>query len=116
MKYGTWHLDHTGECPLSPLTRALSLNPSNTIALYNRAVANLSAGHWDAALQDYQALDRMYPNSYQIAFGFGEIAYNKHDTNLAVRHYESYLANAPTNTVDAEKVRTKLKELRPGAS
>ena len=51
----------------------------------------------DAALKDYEALQRQFPKAHQIYYGLGEIAYRRKDTNTAIRHYEAYLSNAPPN-------------------
>jgi hypothetical protein len=42
----------------------------------------------------------------------GDIAYKNHDTNAAIRNYDLYLANSPTNTEEAKLVIARLKELK----
>ena len=50
-------------------------------------------------------------NSFQVAYGLGEIAWRQHDTNEAIRNYKLYLANANTNTAEAASVMRRLREL-----
>ena len=51
-------------------------------------------------------------NSYRIAYGLGEIAWRKHETNEAIRNYELYLAKANTNTDEAKMTVQRLRELK----
>jgi hypothetical protein len=57
-------------------------------------------------------LQSAYTNSFQVAFGLAEIAWRQHETNDAVRNYNLYLANAPTNSIEFKTVRERLKQLR----
>lgn len=90
----------------------LVLQTNNQEALFNRAVANLQLGHLDTARTDYLQLQHIYTNTFPIAYGLGEIAWRQHDTNEAIRNYEIYLANAPTNSPEAGTVRERLAELK----
>src|SRR5208337_3422952 len=82
---------------IPPLTQVLALQTNNYSALLNRAIAYLRTKNFDASQQDYERLQKAYPTAYQIYYGLGEIAWQKKDTNAAVRNYELYLANAQTN-------------------
>jgi tetratricopeptide (TPR) repeat protein len=97
---------------VAALTRVLSIQTNNPQALFNRAVANLGAEKLDAARADYETLRQTYTNSFQIAYGLGEIAWRKHETNEAVKNYEMYLAGAPAGTVEASNVVERLKSLK----
>jgi tetratricopeptide (TPR) repeat protein len=104
---------------IEPLTRVLSLETNTASESYNtamldRAIAYLRSGQLDLAKKDYETLEKSYPSAYRIKYGLGEIAYRQHDTNAAVRNYQLYLANAPTNSVEAGQVVDRLKELKPG--
>lgn len=99
---------------IPPLTRALSLQPANNAALFNRAIAYLRTDKLDEAQQDYEALEKANPKAYPVFFGLGEIAYRKKDTNSAVHYYQLYLANAPTNTEEAKSIIDRLKTLTSG--
>jgi len=103
------------EQAIAPLTKALSLETTNYSALFNRAIAYLRADKLDAAQQDYEVLQKAFPTAFQISYGLAEIAWQKKDTNAAIRNYEIYLANAPTNTTEAALVNERLKELKPGS-
>ncbi len=78
----------------------------------SRAIASLRSDKLDDALKDYEAVQREYPKAHQVYYGLGEIAYRRKDTNAALRHYESYLSNAPPDYVEAKFVADRIKELR----
>ncbi len=90
----------------------LAMQTNNSEAFFNRAVANLQLGKLDSARNDYLHLQQTYTNAFPIAYGLGEIAWRQHDTNEAIRNYEIYLANAPTNTAEAGNVRDRLASLK----
>ena len=98
------------------LTRALALETNNHSALLNRAIAYLRANKLEAAQRDYETLQKAYPTAFQINFGLAEIAWQRKDTNAAIRNYQLYLANAPTNTAEAKLVSERLKQLKPRSS
>lgn len=89
----------------------LAMQTNNEEALFNRAVAYLQLGKLDTARADYLQLQQTHTNTFPIAYGLGEIAWREHNTNEAIRNYEIYLANAPTNTAEAKTVRDRLAEL-----
>jgi tetratricopeptide (TPR) repeat protein len=90
----------------------LALQPNNNDALFNRAVANLASDRLDAARADYLQLQQTYTNLYVAAYGLGEIAWRRHETNEAIRNYQIYLANANTNTSEARTIAERLKSLK----
>ena len=96
---------------ITALTRLLALQTNNTDALFNRAIARLKSDQLDAARADYQALQGTFTNSFQIAYGLGEIAWRKHETNEAVKHYRLYLTTADTNTAEAKAILQRLQEI-----
>jgi tetratricopeptide (TPR) repeat protein len=107
------------EQAIPALTRALDLQTNTTSelyqsALFNRAIAYLQSGKLEDSERDYATLQKAFPTAYKLYYGLAEIAYRKQDTNAAVRQYNLYLANAPTNTAEAEFVRNRIKELRKG--
>ncbi|HEX3890318.1 MAG TPA: tetratricopeptide repeat protein [Verrucomicrobiae bacterium] len=97
---------------IAALTRVLSIQTNNPQALFNRAIANLDSGKLDAAHADYETLRQTFTNSFQIAYGLGEIAWRKHETNEAIQNYELYLASAKTNTAEATNIVERLKLLK----
>ncbi len=96
---------------IDAFTRVLATE-TNSSALFNRALACLNSGRLDAARADYKTLQQTYTNSFQIAYGLGEVAWRQHDTNEAIRNYKLYLANANTNTAEAAGVIQRLRELK----
>jgi tetratricopeptide (TPR) repeat protein len=103
------------EQAIAPLTKALVLDSTNYPAMLNRAIAYLRTDKLDAAQSDYEVLQKAFPTAFQINFGLAEIAWRRKDTNAAIRNYVLYRANAPTNTVEAQLVNERLRELQPGS-
>ena len=97
---------------IAALTHLLNVETNNNDALFNRAVAYLQSGKLDAARTDYEKLSQSFTNSYQIAYGLGEVAYRQHETNEAIKNYEVYLATANTNTTEAMNIIQRLRELK----
>jgi tetratricopeptide (TPR) repeat protein len=97
---------------IAALSRVLAVQTNNNDALFNRAIANLDSEHLAAARADYLRLQQSFSNSFQVAYGLGEIAWRQHDTNEAVRNYQIYLANADTNSGEAQTVLERLKSLK----
>jgi tetratricopeptide (TPR) repeat protein len=97
---------------ITAFTRVIQVTTNDPTARFNRALAYLQAGQLGNARTDYAALQNAYTNSFQVAFGLGEVAWRQHNTNEAVRNYQIFLANAPTNTVELGTVRQRLKQLQ----
>jgi tetratricopeptide (TPR) repeat protein len=92
--------------------RVINLESTNYTAILYRAIASLRSDKLDDALRDYETVQRQFPKQHQIYYGLGEIAYRRKDTNTALRHYESYLTNAPPNFPEANFVAGRIRELR----
>ena len=101
------------EQAIAPLTRAFTLQTNNYTALFNRAIAYLRFDKLDESQHDYEALLRMYPNSFKIYYGLGEIAWRKKDTNTAIRYYELYLTNSVPESEEAKMISSRLQSLQP---
>ena len=102
---------HAYDDAIAALTRVLAIQTNNPDARFNRALACLDSGQLDAARADYRQLQQTYTNSFPVAYGLGEIAWRKHETNEAIRNYKIYLANANTNTAEATNIILRLREL-----
>ncbi|HYG35201.1 MAG TPA: tetratricopeptide repeat protein, partial [Clostridia bacterium] len=106
---------------IDALTRLLNLETNTTstvrqLSLFMRARAYMGSDRLDLAQKDYEILAQALPNEFPVYYDLGEIAYRKKDTRAAIRNYELYLKNAPTNFVDDIKlVNTRLQELKAGA-
>lgn len=100
------------EAAIQSFSHVLTLETNNYRAVLYRAIAQLRAEKFDAAIKDYETVQRQYPKEFTVDFGLGEIAYRRHETNTAIRHYESYLNNAPPNTGEAKAVTGRLNELK----
>ena len=100
------------EHAITALTRVLDIATNDPTARFNRALAYLQSDKLDLARADYSQLQAGYTNSFQVAFGLAEVAWRQHNTNDAVRNYQIYLANAPTNSVESKTVRERLVQLQ----
>ncbi len=97
---------------VASFNRILTLETTNSTALFYRAIAQLRGDQLEPALKDYESLQRQYPKAHQVYYGLGEIAYRRHDTNTAIRHYEAYLTNSPPNNPESTFVTGRLQELK----
>lgn len=97
-------------------TQVIDQDSANTIALMNRAIACLRAGRLEDAQRDYDTLDVLFPNQFQIQYGLGEIAWLQKNTNAAIRHYQKYLTNSPRGSIEAKVVAGRLDQLLGGDS
>ena len=97
---------------IKAMTRVLEISTNDVSARFNRALASLQSGKLDNARADYAKLQTTYTNSYPVAYGLAEVAWRKKENAEAVRNYQIYLANAPTNTPEFSTVRERLVQLR----
>ena len=89
----------------------LAIQTNNPAAVFNRAVANFKGDHLDRAETDFRQLQVDHTNSFQVAYGLGEIAWRRHQTNEAIRNYQIYLANAPTNAAELKIVHERMSQI-----
>lgn len=97
---------------IAALSRVLAVQTNNYDALFKRAGAYLQIGKLDEARADYASLQQSFTNSPQAAYGLGEIAWRRHETNDAIKNYGIYLANLPANNAPATNVLQRLRELK----
>jgi len=109
--YANLQIGHYDDA-VAALTRVLEIQTNDPTARFNRALAYLQSDRLPQAREDYRRLQSTYTNSFQVAFGLAEIGWREHDTNEAVRNYNLYLANAPTNSAEFKIVRERLAQLR----
>ncbi len=100
---------------IPPLTYALDLQSSNYVARLDRAIAYLRSDKLDESQQDYEELEKVFPNQIQVNYGLGEIAYQKKNTNAAIKYYSLYLSNAIPNTAESKQVSERLQQLKSGS-
>ena len=97
---------------IAAFTRLLAVQTNSDDARFNRGIAYLQSSNLDAARADFLTLQRAFTNSPQVAYGLGDIAWRKHETNEAIRNYEIYLRNANTNTAEATNIIQRLRDLK----
>lgn len=98
---------------IPPLTRAISLQPTNSTAHLFRGAAYLQMGKLDEAQHDYGTLEKADPKIYYL--GMGEIALHEKDTNKAIHYYQLCLTNATPNSPEAILVANRIKSLQNGS-
>lgn len=103
------------DAAIPPLSKAVSLQPTNSAALYCRAEAYLQGGKLDEAQHDFETLQKLNPNAYAIYHGLAEVAYQKKDTNAAIHFYQQELANVAPTSPEAKFVNDRLKSLKNGS-
>ena len=104
---------------IDSLSRIVTMGTNNPaelyeLALFVRARAYLGGDQLDKAQQDFETLQKAHPAAFQPYYGLGEVAYQRQDTNNAVRNYKLALANTPANSVEATAILARLKVLSPG--
>jgi tetratricopeptide (TPR) repeat protein len=77
------------------LTKALSLDPSRTGILFNRAEAHRLSGNIEAARKDLLSELQMTPDSPEVLHGLGLLAYEQDDFPLATEFYRKALDRDP---------------------
>ena len=97
---------------ISAMTRVLKIQTNNTGARFDRALAYFESGRLKEAHGDYKLLQNAYPNSFQIAYGLGQIADRENDTNEAIRNFQIFMTNAPANTLEYNSIRDRLQQWR----
>lgn len=97
---------------IQSFNKLLTIETNNYVGVLYRAIANLRSDNLDSALKDYETVQRQYPKQHQVYYGLGEIAWRRKDTNIAIRHYESYLSNSPPSSAEAKLVGERIRELR----
>jgi Flp pilus assembly protein TadD len=97
------------------LSHVLSLETNNYTAQFNRAIAYLQFDKLAEAQQDYEALQHVYPNSFRVYYGLGEIAWRRKDTNAAIRYYELYLTNSAPESEEGKMISERLLSLKPAS-
>lgn len=100
---------------IAALNGVLAAQKDNSEARLQRADAYLGDNNLDAARVDYVTLQQLNTNSYPVAYGLGEVAWRRHETNEIIRNFEIYLSNAPTNAPEYQTAVDELRELKPTA-
>ena len=97
---------------IKAMSRILQLQTNNDSARFNRALAYFKSEQLEPARADYAALQATYTNNFPVAYGLAEIAWQKKENAEALRNYQIYLANAPTNTPEFSSVAERVKSLQ----
>jgi tetratricopeptide (TPR) repeat protein len=102
--------------------------PTNALAILDHALAitnlpNLRLNHAHASLQsgdlanaeaEFRDLAAQPPDLFLVHFGLASIAELRHDTNLAIQHWEICFTNSPLGSARWLESRAHLAALKPG--
>jgi tetratricopeptide (TPR) repeat protein len=99
------------DAAIPALTKAISLSPTNTTAIFCRAVSYFESGKLDESQRDYELLRKINPKAYPAYHGLAEIALRKKDTNTAILNFKLDFTNAPPNSPEANYAVEHLKKL-----
>ena len=83
---------------LEDLNSVIALDPSNYVAIYQRANANYTLGDYTTAKTDYQRLQRVNPRSNEAFIGLARVAVKEDNLGLANEYLEQAVANDPSNS------------------
>src|SRR5262249_32492791 len=78
------------------LTRVIKMGTNNPAELYELALfvrgrAYLGSQQLDLAQTDFDILQKAHPLAFQPYYGLGEVAFQRRDTNTAIRNYQKAL-------------------------
>jgi tetratricopeptide (TPR) repeat protein len=103
--------NHRADLAIPILNHILVLTNNFHVKLI-RAVAEVETTNYAAAQADYHDLETSLPNVFQAEFGLAQIAELEHDTNGAIHYLKRCLANPPSDSVLAQKIRDRLHTLQ----
>ncbi len=99
------------------LNGMIAQDPDKPELLLNRAIAELQAGQFPAAKKDYQAVEKLVPEtsyvSHMIYYGLGQVAQKENDKPAEIHYHQLYLKSAPHNTLEFTNVTLRLRQLEP---
>jgi tetratricopeptide (TPR) repeat protein len=91
------------------------LAQTNTIAAQlNHAMAQFQTGHYDAARNEYLALQATTASPFIVDLGLAETSLRLQDTNGAAQYFAQCLTNLPPESPQAGTIRNRLQSLQVG--
>ncbi|HET7626540.1 MAG TPA: tetratricopeptide repeat protein [Verrucomicrobiae bacterium] len=93
-------------------TRILSLQPTNYNAQLYRAIAYVKSDHLDEAQQDFESLQKVFPDRNDVNGGLAEVAWRRNDTNTAIHYYQMCVTNVPPGSPQAKFYNQRLESLK----
>jgi tetratricopeptide (TPR) repeat protein len=100
---------------IPPLSTVISLQPTNSQAIYFRAAAYLAENKLDDAQRDLETLQKANPTASPIYRGLADVATRRNDTNAAVHYYQLALTNSVPNSPEARFEEDRIKKLKAGS-
>ncbi len=94
------------------LEAVMRASPENPVAKARRAECFLKQGRLAEAKRDYDSLARKFPEESQFQLGLAQIAEKQKDPTLALKHFETFLRLAPTNSPDYGAVISRVNQLK----
>ncbi len=100
------------EPAIATLNQIMVLQPANSTALLNRAIAEIQLNQMQAAKDDYKALRKLMPRQPYVAdFGLAEIAAREKNPAAEIRWLKRYLDFAPDDLPEYQQAKQRLRKL-----
>jgi tetratricopeptide (TPR) repeat protein len=97
---------------ISTLNQIMELEPGNSTALLNRAIAEMQLNQLQAAKEDYKTLRKLLPfQPYVVDYGLAEIAARQKHPEEEIRCLKRYLDSAPDDLPEYQQVKLQLRKL-----
>jgi tetratricopeptide (TPR) repeat protein len=97
---------------VTTLNEVLNMQPDNTTALLNRAVAEVQLKQLKAAKADFKALGQLMPQQrYVVDFHMADVASLENNIPEEIRCLKRYLRAAPEETMEYTNVQKRLQTL-----
>jgi tetratricopeptide (TPR) repeat protein len=93
------------------LNQLLAEDPTNNLALLNRAIAYRSTYLFDAARRDYAAVIQANPGAFPAYYDLGQMDDAELNFSSAVTNYKLFLQYAPATVLEVPEVQKRLKQL-----
>jgi tetratricopeptide (TPR) repeat protein len=98
------------------LNEVLSEDPTNNLALLNRAIAYRSSYLFNAARRDYGAVIQANPKAFPAYYDLAQMDDAEFNVPAAMTNYELFLKYAPPNLQEIPEVQARLKQLQSSSS
>lgn len=89
---------HRDEEALADLNGVLANDPTNYVAIYQRATALYNLGRYAEAKNDFRQLQQLNPRSQEALFGLARVAVKENNLGLANEYCDQAVALTPSNS------------------
>lgn len=94
------------------LDQAVTLEPTNQLALLNRGEAWSALGQYPTARRDFETMLQITPNDYRAYIALADLEERQHHLDAALTNYELFLQYAPAAMRDNAPIQARIKVLK----